>query len=237
MDEKQILNKINEEIMEYRESNYKEKSRNCSKEERRTLRVKTPVVRKLSAKYFKEIKIPEKYKIFSLCEELLKKECIEYSIIAFDWSFRLREFYEKHDFRVFEKWVNLYIDDWWKCDDFSTHTLGYFIMKYPQFINDLKEWAKTDNRWFRRAAAVSMIPAGRKGKFLFAIFEIADILLTDKDDLVRKGYGWMLKETGKKYPEKVFEYVMKNKKVMTRTALRYAIEKLPEDKRREAMKK
>ena len=76
-----------------------------------------------------------------------------------------------------------------------------------------------------------------KGFFLPDIFEISDLLLTDKDDLVRKGYGWMLKEASKSHLQEVFDYVMKNKKEMPRTSLRYAIEKFPPDLRAEAMKK
>jgi len=89
----------------------------------------------------------------------------------------------------------------------------------------------------RRASAVSLIIPARRGKFLNDIFEIADILLQDKDDLVQKGYGWMLKATSQHYQKEVFNYVVKNKSIMPRTALRYAIEKMPTDLRTEAMKK
>jgi 3-methyladenine DNA glycosylase AlkD len=57
--------------------------------------------------------------------------------------------------------------------------------------------------------------------------KIADLLLLDKDDLVQKGYGWMLKAASQAWQNEVFEYVMKNKTVMPRTALRNTIEKMP----------
>ena len=60
-------------------------------------------------------------------------------------------------------------------------------------------------------------------------------LLLDKEDLVQKGYGWMLKEASNIYPMVVFKYVMKHKDVMPRTALRYAIEKMPKDWKKRAM--
>jgi 3-methyladenine DNA glycosylase AlkD len=80
------------------------------------------------------------------------------------------------------------------------------------------------------------LPA-RKGMFLDDVFEIADKLLLDGDDLVQKGYGWMLKEASKQHQEEVFNYVIRNRAEMPRTALRYAIEKMPENLRKEAMKK
>ena len=77
----------------------------------------------------------------------------------------------------------------------------------------------------------------RRKKHLGSIFEMADALLTDKDIMVQKGYGWMLKEASNHYPKEVFYYVVRNKKEMPRTALRYAIEKLAPELRKEAMKR
>jgi len=108
---------------------------------------------------------------------------------------------------------------------------------YPQFIENLKEWAKSRNRWSRRAAAVTLIIPARHGKFLKDVFEISGILLLDDDDLVRKGYGWLLKAASEAHQEEVFDYVMKNKKQMSRTALRYAIEKMPAEFKARAMAK
>jgi 3-methyladenine DNA glycosylase AlkD len=85
-------------------------------------------------------------------------------------------------------------------------------------------------------AVTLIIPAG-SGKFLPDIFEIAGILLTDKDDLVQKGYGWMLKSASKQHLQEIFDFVYRNKINMPRTALRYAIEKMPEDMKRRAMSK
>jgi 3-methyladenine DNA glycosylase AlkD len=62
-------------------------------------------------------------------------------------------------------------------------------------------------------------------------------LLTDKDDLVQKGYGWMLKAASQAHQKEVFEYVVEKKNMMPRTALRYAIEKMPQDLKKTAMEK
>ncbi len=55
--------------------------------------------------------------------------------------------------------------------------------------------------------------------------------------MVQKGYGWMLKVASEAHQKQVFDYVMENKDTMPRTALRYAIEKMPADMKKEAMKK
>ena len=69
------------------------------------------------------------------------------------------------------------------------------------------------------------------------MLEIAALLLTDTDDMVQKGYGWLLKEASRKNQQQVFAFVIRNRKEMPRTALRYAIELMPEEMKAEAMKK
>jgi 3-methyladenine DNA glycosylase AlkD len=73
--------------------------------------------------------------------------------------------------------------------------------------------------------------------FLADILEIATLLLTDADDMVQKGYGWMLKVASQKHEQQVFDFVYANKAIMPRTALRYAIEKMAPDLKFKAMSK
>ena len=68
----------------------------------------------------------------------------------------------------------------------------------------------------KRAAAVSLIIPAKKGQFLKEIFTISDRLLLDKDDMVQKGYGWMLKESSKLHQNEVYRYVLKHRKDMPR---------------------
>ncbi|MCL1969802.1 MAG: DNA alkylation repair protein [Bacteroidetes bacterium] len=212
--------------------------------------VKTAEVHKIAKGVFQTIKEYPKQTIFELCEEFWKSGYLEEACIASFWSDSLRKKYEPADFTVFENWLNSYVNNWAACDTLCNHTIGEFVMMYPDYVNKLKKWAKSPNRWVRRGAAVTLIIPARKGLFLNDIIDIADILLTDKDDLVQKGYGWMLKaasmsetfvkgsdEVKKEHLLAVFDYVMKNKSVMPRTALRYAIEKMPADLKAEAMKK
>lgn len=210
-------------------------------------------VRKIGEYGFLQIKHLSKQKIFDLCEELWKSNYLEEAVIACIWSELLHKQFAPEDFKIFEHWVYNYLTNWADTDTLCNHTIGEFVMKYPEYISELKKWAKSDKRLVRRGAAVTLIIPARKGMFLKDIFDIADILLMDKDDIVQKGYGWMLKaasmsestssskkadpEIRKKHLNAVFDYVMSKKTVMPRTAFRYAIEKMPADLRAEAMKK
>lgn len=158
-------------------------------------------------------------------------------MVAANWAYWCREKYEASNIEVFEFWIEKYIDSWAECNTLCNHAVGAFIEMFPQHLERLKIWAKSKNLWMRRAAAVTLILPARHGKFLGDIFQIADILLIDKEDLVQKGYGWMLKAASQSHQNEVYNYVMKNKRAMPRTALRYAIERLSPSLRQSAMEK
>ncbi len=205
------------------------------KERVRYYGVKTGPVVKIAKKYWNEINSREKTEIFLLCEELYKSGYCEEAFVVSTWAALLSKRFEPSDIRTLRHFIDSYITNWAACDGFCNHAVGDFIEQYPEYVDELKEWTQSENRWMRRAAAVSLIVPAKHGKFLDDILKIADLLLTDQDDMIQKGYGWMLKEASRQHRQEVFGYVMRNKKLMPRTALRYAIELMPKDLRAEAM--
>jgi 3-methyladenine DNA glycosylase AlkD len=199
--------------------------------------LKTPVVRAISRDTFAQVRQYDKARIFELCEALLSSRSWEERTIAFDWVYRCRKSYEEADFALFEGWLREYVTDWGGCDDFCTHAFGRLIYQYPVLFSQVMPWTISPNRWQRRASAVILIYGLRKGRYIAEAFQIADPLLTDADDMVQKGYGWMLKEASKHAPLQVFDYVMAHKGTMPRTALRYALEKLEPSLRQQAMRR
>lgn len=232
-----MLQKIRAELRENSDARIRESSKRYFKEDIKVYGIKTAAVTQISKKHFAEIKGLGKSEIFSLCEELLRSGYMEESFIACNWSYALRSGFEEKDFATFERWVREYVSNWATCDTLCNHTVGAFIEKFPPYSQSLKKWAKSSNRWMKRASAVSLIVPAKKGQFLKDALEIADILLEDEDDLVQKGYGWLLKEESKTRQAEVFKYVMKNKHRMPRTALRYAIEKMPASLKSKAMER
>jgi 3-methyladenine DNA glycosylase AlkD len=232
-----ILKSLREELI--RNSNEKDRiaGERFFKEEVKILGMKAVVTEKIGTAFYTKIEDKSKSNIFSLCDNLFSTGIMEESFVACHWSYVVSAQYEPADFRLFDKWINSYVNNWATCDTLCNHSVGTLVELYPSLINDLKGWSRSGNRWVKRASAVSLIIPARKGKFLNDIFEIADTLLTDKDDMVQKGYGWMLKAASQAHQSDVFKYVMKNKKIMPRTALRYAIEKMPAEMRAEAMRK
>jgi 3-methyladenine DNA glycosylase AlkD len=192
---------------------------------------------KIAVKYWQEIKNLSKPEIFALCEDLFKSDYSEEAAVASDWAPKLTNQFAPADLAVFKRWIDSYLNDWAKVDGFCNHTVGNFVQKYPASIKEIVAWSDSSNRWMKRASAVSLIIPAKKGLFINEIFTISDCLLTDKDDMVQKGYGWMLKEASNLHQNDVYHYVLKHRPDMPRTALRYAIEKMPPELKKEAMKR
>lgn len=232
-----VINKIRKELKKNADKKVRKSGERFFKEKVNLYGLKTALVVQLGKRYWKEIQSKNKKEVFGLCEELWKSGYMEESFIACNWSHNLRRSYEEKDFLIFEKWVRNYVSNWASCDTFCNHTIGTFVEMYPKFLQNLKKWTRSKNRWMKRASAVSLIVPAKRGKFLGDVFEIANSLLLDQDDMVQKGYGWLLKVASQAHQKEVFNYVMKNKKIMPRTALRYAIEKMPKELKIRAMKK
>jgi 3-methyladenine DNA glycosylase AlkD len=232
-----IINRIRQELI----SNADEKTRISAeryfRDGAKLYGLKSADISRIGKEYYKVISDKSKSHVFSLCDELWKSGFMEESFVACNWSYNVKKQYEPADFDVFEMWVNNYIDNWASCDTFCNHTVGTFVEMYPEFLSGLKRWARSDNRWVKRASAVSLIVPAKNGRFLNEVFAIADILHSDKDDMVQKGYGWMLKAASQAHQQEVFRYVLGKKDTMPRTSLRYAIEKMPAELKDRAMAK
>ena len=232
-----IVELVRKKLIENADEKTKAGSKRYFKEQIDTYGVKSAVVGQISKEIYSQITDFSKDEIFELCEELWKSGMLEESFIACNWSYAVRKQFIETDFSIFERWVDHYVSNWASCDTFCNHTIGAFLQLYPQFVQKMKEWTHSSNRWVKRASAVSFILPARKGLFKEDIFDIANNLLLDTDDMVQKGYGWMLKSLADSYEDEVFQYVLSKRAVMPRTALRYAIEKMPPDKKQEAMKR
>ena len=231
-----MLAQIREELKANTDQKTQKSFQRFFKEQVKYYGVKTETVGKIAKKYWKQAKTLDKQTIFRLCEELYRSDYTEEAFIVAFWLPNYIDKLEPSDLATFKVWIERYINNWAKCDGFCNHTIGDLIQKYPETLGEVKSWAKSKNRWLKRAAAVSLIVPAKKGCFLQEAFEICDMLLADKDDMVQKGYGWLLKEESRKHQKEVFDYVVKNRKVMPRTALRYAIELMPKELKAQAMK-
>src|SRR3990172_8812125 len=111
----------------------------------------------------------------------------------------------------------------------AEYIVGGYLADKPK--GTLYELAGSKNLWKRRIAMIATYYYIKQGKGKYTL-EIAEILLHDSHDLIQKAVGWMLREVGKRCSERVLtDFLDKHAPEMPRTALRYAIERFPPEKR------
>ncbi|MBN9661548.1 MAG: DNA alkylation repair protein [Acidobacteria bacterium] len=130
------------------------------------------------------------------------------------------------EFKLFERWLDRYVHNWAHTDGISSWLLAACIENEPGLRFSLKPWTVSPNRWKRRASAVALLQEAKAGRHTDYILEIAARLLPDRDDMVEKGVGWLLKESYPARPAATHAFLMENREAATRLTLRYAAEKM-----------
>ena len=126
--------------------------------------------------------------------------------------------------------------NWATTDAICGALIGPLIVVHPELAPRMRGWARDPNMWVRRAAAVALIPSVRQGRALDLAYEIARRMHPDKEDLIQKAVGWMLREAGKPDPGRLERYLRANGPSIPRTTLRYAIERFPVNRRKSLLK-
>ena len=138
------------------------------------------------------------------------------------------------EFKLFESWLDR-ISSWADHDGLVHYLIAPMVVSRPVRIRKVSRWAKSPNRWRRRAASVALIRGARARMFFAEITKLSDSLLSDEDDMVRKGLGWLLRETAKYDASRAIPYLMKIRDRAPRLVLRTACETLPEKTRRKIL--
>lgn len=135
------------------------------------------------------------------------------------------------EFRMFETWLDR-ISSWADHDGLVHYLIAPMVAADPRRVKAVFRWARSPNRWHRRAACVALIRGARAKTFFTEIVKLSDSLLTDEDDMVQKGLGWLLRETAKFDPKRTVPYLMEIRGRAPRLVLRTACETLPAGVRR-----
>lgn len=126
------------------------------------------------------------------------------------------------------------INNWDLVDLSAPGIVGEYLKDKPRDV--LYRLADSALLWDQRIAVVSTYTLIKNNDFI-DILALSERLLYHKHDLMQKAVGWMLREMGKRDKDLLVQFLEKYCKTMPRTTLRYAIEKFPEDERKEFMKR
>ena len=186
-----------------------------------------PDIREIASRYYKELK-DDLPRAMDLTEELMCTRNLTLSEVGIHMLRRFKRHIKGQHFPRFDGWVD-YLTNWANTDNLCCGLIALAVRDDPSHVGSLVAWTGSGNRWRRRASAVSLVPIARKGDMLDDTFRVADRLMTDGDDMVRKGVGWMLKEASKVHPQEIHDYLVKWKPESPALILRYASEKLPKE--------
>lgn len=143
---------------------------------------------------------------------------------------------EKAQKKIFDLYLGntKYINNWDLVDLTADRTIGAYLENRPK--NILLKLAKSKSLWERRISILATFHFIKKGQSEWTL-KIAEILLGDKEDLMHKAVGWMLREVGKRCSEEEeCAFLDKHVRKMPRTMLRYAIERFSQEKKSHYMK-
>ncbi|MBE0593916.1 MAG: DNA alkylation repair protein [Gemmatimonadales bacterium] len=110
------------------------------------------------------------------------------------------------------------------------------VHRNPALARTVRRWGLDRLVWLRRAAVVTFVPLARKGRHLDDAYALVEQLLADREDLVHKACGWLLREAGKTDARRLERFLLQHGGAVPRTTVRYAIERFPETARQRLLR-
>jgi 3-methyladenine DNA glycosylase AlkD len=130
------------------------------------------------------------------------------------------------------RWLERSCGNWALVDNLAPSVVAPLVERHPGIIPEIVSWTASPNLWVRRGAAVTFVPLARRGKHLDVAYDIASRLLDDREDLMHKAVGWMLREAGTTDRPRLERFLRAEGPRVARTTVRYAIERFPPEKRK-----
>ena len=145
--------------------------------------------------------------LLRIADQLFSGRVLEEKIFAVLLLEKITGEFGDPEFCRFESWLNR-IRSWADHDALVHYLIAAMIVARPARVEAVFRWARSGNRWHRRAACVALIQAARQKMFFSEIKRLSGLLLTDEDDMVRKGVGWLLRETAKADSKRTLPYLI-----------------------------
>ena len=198
------------------------------------LGIKTQKARDIEKEIFRAVKPTWSIQdALAFCDTLIRNRYLEAKGIGILLLSRYHRRYDRDMFEIIRGWLaDGHCSNWASTDALSIVILAPLLTGYPELLKELLDWTQSANPWVRRAAAVSLTPLARKGKHLDTAYGIAHSLLDAPEDLMHKAVGWLLRECGKTDDRRLEAFLLTHGARVPRTALRYAIERYPEARRK-----
>ena len=174
--------------------------------------------------------------LVQVADKLFSGRILEEKVMAVFLLEKQTKNFGNNEFKLFASWLDR-VTSWADHDALVHYLLAPMVAARPARCRQVFLWAKSRNRWRRRAACVALIRGARERRFFEQIVRLSNQLLhnQDEDDMVQKGLGWLLREMAKADPKRTVPYLMKIRKNAPRMVLRTACETLPAPARKKVL--
>jgi 3-methyladenine DNA glycosylase AlkD len=166
--------------------------------------------------------------VVQVADQLFSGRVLEEKVMAVFLLEKQTKHFGEDEFRLFASWVDR-VTSWADHDALAHYLLAPMVAADPNRCREVFLWAKSPNPWRRRAACVALIRGAREQQFFDEIVRLSNQLLQNEedDDMVLKGWGWLLRETVKADPKRTVPHLVKIRESAPRLVLRTACETLP----------
>ena len=195
--------------------------------------ITVPEQRKIAKQFYKTASLADVTKLLQGRFHEERFTALEILVMKFNLAIKEKDFVEQK--KIYDLYLKStkYVNNWDLVDTSAEYIVGLYLANKPRAI--LKKLAKSQDLWEKRIAMISCFYFIQQKDFKDAL-EIAEILLKDKHDLIHKAVGWMIREIGNRDLKTELKFLDKHALNMSRTTLRYAIEKFPEKLRLKYLK-
>jgi len=172
----------------------------------------------------------------ALAETLMVDPHLETKAVGIEFVARYRRSFRPAHLEAWKRWLaGDLASNWASTDAICGYLIGPLLVAHPELIAKVCRWRTHRNLWVRRASAVALLLAIRRGLALDEGYEVARDLHADPHDLMHKAVGWLLRELGKRDIDRLAAYLREHGPSIPRTTVRYAIEKCPPAMRAELL--
>ncbi len=173
--------------------------------------------------------------VVQVADNLFSGQILEEKVMAVFLLEKQTKNFGDNEFQLFASWLDR-VTSWADHDALAHYLLAPMVAADAARCREVFLWARSRDRWRRRAACVALIRGAREQRFFEQSVQLSNQLLHDEDDMVQKGLGWLLRETAKADPKRTVPYLMKIRKNAPRLVLRTACETLPATARQRVLR-
>lgn len=192
--------------------------------------VTVPLQRKVAKKFHKQASFRDIQRLLESGIHEHRFTALEMLVMKYDQGSKVKS-RESQERKIFDLYLKntKHINNWDLVDTSAPYIVGAYLLHHDRKI--LYRLVRSKRLWERRIAIVATFAFIQKNQFSDTL-KISELLLKDSHDLIHKAVGWMLREVGKKNQRVLERFLTKNFSCMSRTTLRYAIERFSETKRK-----